>query len=1282
MIQPMERKLNERSAAARAIAMRVSARRYSVSGALALVVVLVLSAAPAIAFTTREPLPFSPIDGSSTGENFRFPTGIAVDETTGNIFVNDVTSEGNVTDVFGAEGGLPLGVASPYQITGFTFTFERSSVAVDNSATSPSKGTLYVVDVRGNAVKKYTLSPITETYEAAGELTASPAFFEPLGDAVDAHGDVFVADYGSSSVVEFSAAGSELARIDTSTAFGQPSSVALDSAGDLFVGAYSGSGVYEFPANGSGQIESQVFTQILPPGSGATGVAIDTAANVLYVALGDHVNEYNAGTLALQGEFGTGSLHSTTRLAVNSSSGVVYVADNGFAANPKRVVAFGPAVTLPDVSTGAATALATSSATLTGTVNPDETVLSDCHFEYTDDADFQANGYSGANARSVPCVPAAAAIPADATGHSVTADVTGLSPNTTYRFRLVAANANGSNHGQDHTFITRSAPLVDGESVANASSSEALLRAKINPLATATSYHFEFGSTISYGTNVPVPDAGVGSGSGDVAVSQLLTGLTPATTYHFRVVAVNSLGTTDGPDRTLVTYPSPPSALPDGRGYELVTPPDKNGQSVGPNDLADAAVAGDGHVFYITTTLGAFGDSPNGMAGEYVASRGSSGWQSTSVSAPAPAHPEGSFQDVPRDASSDFSTIVLGEVASLDPRDQDGGVEDLYARHADGAFDWISQNETANPLTVAAAKPEYAGGSVDMSHVIFETLPADDDVQNGAAFTGSRALYEWTGGRTRRVGVGNNGLPISACGEAAGGPSVGHNDSVNAGGYTARRAISSDGSRIFFESPDPGGAGDPSCSPEGGGLQPEVVGVGTQPVELYLRENGATTTEISLSQKTGSVGTPASDTSAEDQVRYRGAAADGSRVFFTSGDQLTNDPAAAGGGLYAYDVASAHLSFIATGAPLLDIGTTSPAISPDGSHVYFIGEAPGGPSGELGLYLWNEGQVTYISPAPSVSNSHDLSNAISDDGNTLTFVSDVDLTTFDSHAKAEVYVYQAGSGQLVCISCDPNGAVPTGDASLSFRGAAFTQSSLVNRSVSSDGSKVFFQSAQPLVPQATNGLNNVYEYEHGSVYLLSDGNGPSETKLVGASSDGSDVIVSTRDSLVAQDRDGGLGDLYDIRVGATGGPASTPPGCQGETCKGLPSPAPQLPSAASGLLFSSPVVGSAPLTPPRPTVKILGRTLHGSTFLVTVNAPGPGSITVTGPGLRGVRRSVAKAGTYQLKLSLTAKAFRRLRSRHRLKVALRVTYASLARGLSSTSVASATLRRSTRSAAG
>ena len=92
-------------------------------------------------------------------------------------------------------------------------------------------------------------------------------------------------------------------------------------------------------------------------------------------------------------------------------------------------------------------------------------------------------------------------------------------------------------------------PVVGTYTASNVTASAATLNGAINPNGKETTYRFEYGTSTSYGSSVPVPDAGAGSGSKPVEVSRELSGLTDGVTYHYRLVASNSEGTTYGGDR-------------------------------------------------------------------------------------------------------------------------------------------------------------------------------------------------------------------------------------------------------------------------------------------------------------------------------------------------------------------------------------------------------------------------------------------------------------------------------------------------------------------------------------------------------------------------------------------------------------------------------------------------------------------------------------------------------------------------------------------------------------
>src|SRR5690606_2894196 len=103
------------------------------------------------------------------------------------------------------------------------------------------------------------------------------------------------------------------------------------------------------------------------------------------------------------------------------------------------------------------------------------------------------------------------------------------------------------------TVTTGSAVVLDAETV--------LARGQVNARGGSTLVHIEYGLTTAYGSVTPAQ--GIGNGESAVEVAIPLAGLRPGTTYHFRVVAANSLGTTPGADATFTTAFPPPLAVTD-----------------------------------------------------------------------------------------------------------------------------------------------------------------------------------------------------------------------------------------------------------------------------------------------------------------------------------------------------------------------------------------------------------------------------------------------------------------------------------------------------------------------------------------------------------------------------------------------------------------------------------------------------------------------------------------------------------------------------------------------
>jgi Ca2+-binding RTX toxin-like protein len=218
------------------------------------------------------------------------------------------------------------------------------------------------------------------------------------------------------------------------------------------------------------------------------------------------------------------------RLVATSSAGTVHGADATF------VTAEAPAVT-----TSAASSLGSKSAKLNGKVDPNSRATTYL-FEYGTTTSYgtktsSSNAGSGSNSTNV------------------SKTVTGLKPSTTYHFRLVATSDAGTVTGSDQAFTTQDAPTVVTGLATLVGPTSATLGGTVNPNGRSTSWYVEYGTSTSYGSKTSSGSAG--SGTATLAVVAHVLNLTPGATYHFRLVASSSLGTTRGADFTFATTGAP-----------------------------------------------------------------------------------------------------------------------------------------------------------------------------------------------------------------------------------------------------------------------------------------------------------------------------------------------------------------------------------------------------------------------------------------------------------------------------------------------------------------------------------------------------------------------------------------------------------------------------------------------------------------------------------------------------------------------------------------------------
>jgi hypothetical protein len=207
---------------------------------------------------------------------------------------------------------------------------------------------------------------------------------------------------------------------------------------------------------------------------------------------------------------------------------------------PAAAHAAGP----PDATTGSASSITQTTATVAGSVNPQGSSTS-WHFEYGTSTSY------GVQTGDQDAGSGSAAV-------DVHADLSGLTTDTTYHYRLVATNAAGTTRGADHTLRTSQPLGPPGASTGSARSvtaSGARLTASVDANGRATTYRFEYGTTASYGKRTA--DASAGSGQSARSVSATIAGLSANTRYHYRVVATNAAGVARGRDRTFTTQRNP-----------------------------------------------------------------------------------------------------------------------------------------------------------------------------------------------------------------------------------------------------------------------------------------------------------------------------------------------------------------------------------------------------------------------------------------------------------------------------------------------------------------------------------------------------------------------------------------------------------------------------------------------------------------------------------------------------------------------------------------------------
>jgi hypothetical protein len=429
-----------------------------------------------------------------------------------------------------------------------------------------------------------------------------------------------------------------------------------------------------------------------------------------------------------------------------------------------------------------------------------------------------------------------------------------------------------------------------------------------------------------------------------------------------------------------------------------------------------------------------------------------------------------------------------------------------------------------------------------------------------------------------------------------------------------------------------------------------------------MRTDGATTTAISTTQ------CDLADCGPEKDVSFVGATPSGSSAFLLTEQRLTDADSDSGADLYRYDVASGRLTLLSAdrgGGNL--IPTAQPVLaSEDGSRVYFEAREETGPGETNGpnLYAVN-GSGSPRLVVSDVEATEAQSTFVSSDGRYALFTTDAPLEAGDTDEKMDVYRYDIEQGSATRISTGPSGGNGSFDAELfeeSERPApvfTFPLHGLSRRAMSEDGSRIFFTTAEQLVPQDHNEVVDVYEWADGNLGLVSSGAGTNGSEYLSATPDGGTVFFATSDVLVPSDRDGADKDIYAARIGGgfAEGPAAR--GCEGASCVARTVP-PGRPVPTS----ARPDAGGIRLKP----IDAAARRLILSTGWISllVEVPGSGRLSAAARARIGHRsRTVASGsatvtpGPARLRMRLTKRARQTLASGHGLHVRLSLRLSGL-----------------------
>jgi NHL repeat len=1194
-------------------------------------------------------------NGEGAGE-FARPEGLAVDAQTGDVLLAD---SGNLrVDRFGengefrfawgwgvADGEPALETCEATCLEGLVgagageFAGQAGGLAVDN--TLGLSGTdVYALDNGNHRVQKF--SPTGEfLLMFGGEVNAgthgdvcfsgeecqggTPESWEGrLGEvgfnaiSLDSEGRVLVGE--RDRIERFGPSGESLGEISL-PGVGLIEKLQVNSAGDIYVIAEEVEGVHEYNAAG---------TEIASFDAGVRSFNLSIAIgpeDALFIADNErqHILKFSSTGEQLES---IAVADAVVAFAYSPVTAALYVEHD----TTIEVVELPPPGPVVTAGSEEVTGIGPTTATLNAIVNPESSSVTSYHFEY---------GLTSSYGESTELATLSGGAFED---QPVSAILNELSPDQLYHFRVVATNALGqTTFGPDETFRTEPAVTIESESASNVTAESAHLEAALDDHSLLTKYHFEYGTTPAYGKSLPVPDAELGASSEPQVAEVELQGLTEDTTYHFRLVAENALGTVAGSDKSFTTESSVKTALIDGRGWERVSPADKRGVPLealaSEGGVAEASESGDAFTYI---ALGAIDAEPPGnrsvLDSQYLATRNGGQWTTQDITTPhdRPAFVVVGDRSEYRLFTGDLSRSLVEPTNDTPlnvPLMGPDGERTPYRREANGEYlPLVTRSDVVEGSKFGGVE-EKPGAFVGGVHLVSATpdesvilLSAQQPLTEGLVSNGLESLYVWRDGHLTLVSVLPNGV---AAAEEGLGTEAGNAD------RQLRGAISSTGNRVIFTT---------------------VAGGQSH---IYLRDiaRGETLQIDAAHGVKNPVGEPL----------FQAATSDGSRIFFTDTARLTQASTAARGGsdLYVCIVVTEenHLTcdlrdLTVDGHPneTADVRGDVLGINEDGSKVYFVangaltpdasvGDCVGGNAWEApltavcNLYVEEVGANDTTTLIGALANRDEvdwsggvgggdlgeMTSRVSSNGRFLAFMSQRALTGFNNRDAAsgardeEVFLYDDQARTLLCVSCSRTGARPHGvfdsgetPGLLVDRPRVWQQQWLaasipgwtrvdLNRALYqsrylSNSGRLFFDSADGLVPGDANGEEDVYEYEPsgegnctssaGCVGLVSSGESPEESAFLDASESGSDVFFLTTGSLVSGDEDGER-DIYDAHVCSPASPCPTQtvtssPSCTtADSCRAAPAPQPDILGPPPTATFSGGGNKSTVISPPR-----------------------------------------------------------------------------------------------------